>query len=172
MKEPALGFVVIRRSTGFTQLANHILLNPNITCQEFRVYSILCYHAGQDFSCFIRQKIIAKEAGVSTRQIQRAVRGLEKKGLLSRLRRGLNRCNIYYINEMPHVTLANTAKNEADTTNMSHQDTTNMSHPVIKKTVGNNKDGGLKKFIDVKRRKLLGDGYEAGKTESTGKPVK
>lgn len=72
------------------------LNKSKVSNTAFRVYTILrsfCF--GKKYFAFPGQKRLAEEIGVTVRTIQNAINELISKGLISKIRRGLNKTNIY-----------------------------------------------------------------------------
>ena len=85
----------------FTQIANNIIQNTNLSVYEKMIYIVLCSHANQNKGCFPSYKTIATEACCSERQAKIIIKQLENKGYILVTRRknkkGKNQSNIYEI---------------------------------------------------------------------------
>jgi len=82
---------------GFSQIPNIILRNPSLTGNEKCVYCLLLSYAWQDKECFPGQDTLATDMGISRVSINQLLHKLRKKRLISWKRRGLGKCNIYFI---------------------------------------------------------------------------
>jgi len=86
---------------GFGVAPFSILRNPKIPNVLKPLYLNILSYAWYNAKCFPGQETLAEELGVSGRTIRKYLAELEKIGLVSCKRRGLNKTNIYYLNEIP-----------------------------------------------------------------------
>ena len=80
---------------GFTQVPNFILKNKNLTVGEKMTFAMFLSYTWHNDYCFPGQEKLADDIGVARRSVSTFVKGLEKKGFLTILRRGLGKTNIY-----------------------------------------------------------------------------
>ena len=83
-------------SRGYTVIDNW-LFDTDLTIYEKIVYIVLKRAAGQANRAYPRVVTIARQAAVSTRTVQRALRGLSKKRLIHCLKDQPGRPNIYFL---------------------------------------------------------------------------
>ena len=58
------------------------LLKSDLSTYERMVYVVLCSYASREGECFPSLETVASGSGCSVRQVQRALRGLEEKGII------------------------------------------------------------------------------------------
>lgn len=83
--------------SGFTQIPNRIIDNPNISLGGKCVYIKLLSYAWDKKKCFPGQETMAKDLGTSIKTIQRKLEELKEMRLITWQQRGLNKTNIYFI---------------------------------------------------------------------------
>src|SRR3954453_12273128 len=84
-------------SGGFTQVPNFLLKDPKISANAKVVYSMLLSYAWNNDRVFPGQERMAKDLGLSTPTISRAIHELEEYDLLEIERRGQGKTNIYIL---------------------------------------------------------------------------
>ena len=77
--------------------------NKEVSLGAKVVYGRLCQHAGKNGDCFPKQKTLAKECGMSVRQISRYLGELKRLELIDIWRYGKKRSNRYKFLEHPWV---------------------------------------------------------------------
>lgn len=82
---------------GFTIVPNCVLLNPSLSANATRLFSVLAHFAGKSANCWPGQERLAATLGVSERTIRDARKELEGEGLVRTQRRGMGRTNIYVL---------------------------------------------------------------------------
>jgi len=87
-------------SHGFTQIPNMVLRDPTLSCNAKVLYMLLLSYAWQDKECFPGQSRLAGGMGCTQRTITRTLAELKKRKLISWDRRGLCKCNVYYIERL------------------------------------------------------------------------
>jgi DNA-binding transcriptional regulator LsrR (DeoR family) len=92
---------LLNKKTSFTMIENCVLRNPLISRNARLIYGILVsYSYGKD-TVFPGQERIAAELGLSERVVRDILNELRGAGLISWIQRGLNKPNIYTIEEIP-----------------------------------------------------------------------
>ena len=90
------GFFVNKRLTkqtmikGFTKVPNLIIQDPALTCQDFRVLSVLIFHSFGKKWCNPSHETIAREANISINGVKRGLRKAKKLGYIDWERTGLS----------------------------------------------------------------------------------
>lgn len=82
---------------GFTAVPNFILENDKLTMGAKLTYAMLLKYAREDDACFPGQERLAKDMGSGPRSVVRYIAELEKCELISIVRRGQGRSNIYTV---------------------------------------------------------------------------
>jgi len=83
---------------GYTVLPNAIIICPELTDREFRVFSTLLMHVRQSATYTIRQRILGKELKKHEKTIGIIIRSLEKKGHIVKIRGGRGHADTYFLN--------------------------------------------------------------------------
>ena len=91
---------------GFTIIANGTLANSKVSISARLLYTLLLRRAFGKGETFPGQNTLARELGVSTRQVRNLLKELETLAWLKTTRRGQGKTNVYYLNFLPN--------NEAD----------------------------------------------------------
>lgn len=73
---------------GFSKIPNTIIQDPGLSCQDFRVLSILIFHSFGKYWCNPSHRTIMKEAGISLAGVKRGLRKAQKLGYISWKRTG------------------------------------------------------------------------------------
>jgi hypothetical protein len=84
-------------SNGFTQVPNFILKNPEISVGAKVAYAMFLSYAWHNDSCFPGQDRLAEDMGMSRSRVTEFVGELEKAELITILRRGQGKTNLYTI---------------------------------------------------------------------------
>ena len=82
---------------GFTQVPNFILKDPKLSLGAKVTYAMCLSYAWHNDSCFPGQERLAQDMGMSRSRVTEFVSELEKSGLITILRRGQGRTNLYTI---------------------------------------------------------------------------
>ncbi len=85
---------------GFTQIPNVILKDATLSANAVRLYILLLSYAWQEKECFPGQDRLAADMGCNRTTINRNLSELKKRKLITWERRGLCKCNIYYIERL------------------------------------------------------------------------
>ena len=67
---------------GFSKIPNVIIQDPGLTCQDFRVLSVLIFHSFYKNWCNPSHGTIAREANISTTAVKRGLRKAKKLGYI------------------------------------------------------------------------------------------
>ena len=82
---------------GFAQVPVVILQHKELSDTAKLVYAMMLYYAWHKNYCFPGQARLAKDLGVTSRTIIRAIRNLEESNILETRKRGLGKTNIYIL---------------------------------------------------------------------------
>ncbi len=82
---------------GFTQVPNFILKNPNLSLGAKVTYAMFLSYAWHNEYCFPGQERLADDMGMSRSRVTEYVTELEKAQLISIMRRGQGKTNLYTI---------------------------------------------------------------------------
>ena len=82
---------------GFTMVPNFVLETKKLKSFSKLVYSILLRRAQDKENCWPGQESIAKDAGISLRQVTNAIKELSEKKYITVIRRGHTKTNIYVL---------------------------------------------------------------------------
>lgn len=82
---------------GFAALPYMVLKDTALSIGARLTYAVLLMYAWQDQSCFAGQGKMAKDIGISDRQLRDYLRELEEHKYIRIKRQGLNKPNLYYI---------------------------------------------------------------------------
>ena len=85
---------------GFTQIPNIVLKDQSLSVYAKMLYCLLLAYAWQDKECFPGQERLAGDIGCKRLTITRTLAELKERRLISWTRRGLGKCNIYYIERL------------------------------------------------------------------------
>lgn len=85
-------------ASGYTQIPNAVLINPDLSDAAKVAYAILLSYAWQNDFCFPGQEKMGERWGKSERSVRTALKELEAAGYLNIKRQGLGRVNIYELN--------------------------------------------------------------------------
>jgi hypothetical protein len=83
---------------GFTQVPNFILKSKTLSAGDKLTMAMILSYAWHNDSCFPGQARLAEDMGVDERSVRRHIKTLQTEGLLSIVRRGLGKTNIYELN--------------------------------------------------------------------------
>jgi len=108
---------------GFTQIPNQVLRDGRLAPGDKILYALLLSYAWQQSFCYPGQKRLADDMNCDSRTIRRHLAALEEVGLVSEMRRGLSKTNVYVLEPL-HL-----AYPEADRTELSAQEGTILSAP-------------------------------------------
>lgn len=81
----------------FAMIPNDTLRDSSLSLQARALYGILVSYAWQDGFTFVGQETLAKDAGLSSRQVRSYIKELVGKKLIDTKRRGMNTTNLYMI---------------------------------------------------------------------------
>jgi hypothetical protein len=83
---------------GFTQVPNFILKSKTLSAGDKLAMAMILSYMWHNDSCFPGQARLAEDMGVDERSVRRHVKALQAAGLLTIVRRGLGKTNIYELN--------------------------------------------------------------------------
>ena len=83
---------------GFTQVPNFILKSKTLSAGDKLAMAMILSYMWHNNSCFPGQARLAEDMGVDERSVRRHVKALQAEGLLTIVRRGLGKTNIYELN--------------------------------------------------------------------------
>ena len=112
---------------GFAALPYIVLRDTRLSVGARLSYAVLLSYAWQEASCFAGQGKMAKDMGISERQLRRYLHDLHDAGYIDIRQQGLNKPNLYYIRDVRTKLKrkkAKSGKSEADRTPVSGQDRT------------------------------------------------
>jgi Helix-turn-helix domain len=82
---------------GFTQVPNFILKDPEISVGAKVVYAMFLSYAWHNDSCFPGQERLAQDMGLTRVRVTQLTAELERAGLVTIMRRGQGKTNLYTI---------------------------------------------------------------------------
>lgn len=100
MTEKTVQFEDAVEQQGFVQLPRAVLLNKEISHGAKLLWAVLAGFAWQDECCYPGQQRIADDLGVSIRTMRTWLRELEKAELVTVIRRGLKKTNLYLLRKV------------------------------------------------------------------------
>ena len=86
---------------GFTQVPNFILKSKKLSAGDKLAFAMLLSYAWQNDFCFPGQETLAEDLGLSDRSVRTHIKSLQAIGLLSIVRRGQGKTNIYELDLKP-----------------------------------------------------------------------
>jgi DNA-binding MarR family transcriptional regulator len=86
---------------GFTQVPNFLLKSNKLSAGDKLAFAMLLSYAWQKDFCFPGQKSLAEDMGLHETNVRKHLKSLEAHGLLTVMRRGQGRTNIYTLNLKP-----------------------------------------------------------------------
>ena len=86
---------------GFTQVPNFLLQSKKLNAGDKITYAMLLSYAWQKDFCFPGQSTLADDLGMHETNVRKHLKALEASGLLTIIRRGQGRTNIYELNLKP-----------------------------------------------------------------------
>jgi AraC-like DNA-binding protein len=110
---------------GFAALPYLVLRDTRLSVGARLAYAVLLSYAWQEEACFAGQQKMAKDMGVSERQLRRYLQELEDAAYVRIKRQGLNKPNLYYILEVR--TKLKRRRFKPDRTRVSDQERTSRS---------------------------------------------
>lgn len=117
----------------YTRINNDIL-NAAISPNEHRVYAILCSFAyGKKKTCFPGLQKISEKMGRSIRTVQRTIKKLADRGLITVTRRGNTKTNFYTIHDKieDKVEVVSTTSDNSNNTDVSETITGEVTNQAI-----------------------------------------
>lgn len=78
---------------GFTQIHNAIICDPKLSCEAYRILSVIIFHNMKNSTCWPSYETISEETGLSRMSVYRHLKELFKLHYLSWKRTG--KSNIY-----------------------------------------------------------------------------
>jgi DNA-binding transcriptional ArsR family regulator len=86
---------------GFTQVPNFLLKSKKLSSGDKLAFAMLLSYAWQNDFCFPGQKRLGDDMGLHETNVRRHLKSLQANGLLSIVRRGQGKTNIYELNLKP-----------------------------------------------------------------------
>src|SRR5208282_3063819 len=86
---------------GFTMLPNFVLKSPRLNAGDKMTFAMLLSYAWQNDFCFPGQTRLAADLGLHETNVRKHLKSLQARGLLSIVRRGQGKTNIYELNLKP-----------------------------------------------------------------------
>lgn len=81
---------------GFTKVPNAIILDPALSCQDFRILAVLNFHSKSKIECWPSHKTIRIEANCYLAGVKRSLKKLKELGYVSWTR--TKSTNVYTLN--------------------------------------------------------------------------
>jgi hypothetical protein len=88
--------------SGFTQVPNFILKQPDLSVGAKLTYAMFLSYAWHNESCFPGQERLAKDIGLSRSRVTEFIGELRQAGFITIFRRGLGKTNTYRIHFRVH----------------------------------------------------------------------
>lgn len=86
---------------GFTQVPNFLLKSKKLSSGDKLAFAMLLSYAWQNDHCFPGQKRLGDDMGLHETNVRRHLKSLQAHGLLTIVRRGQGKTNIYELNLKP-----------------------------------------------------------------------
>jgi biotin operon repressor len=86
---------------GFTQVPNFLLKSKKLSSGDKLAFAMLLSYAWQNDYCFPGQKRLGEDMGLHETNVRRHLKSLQAHGLLTIVRRGQGKTNVYELNLKP-----------------------------------------------------------------------
>jgi biotin operon repressor len=86
---------------GFTQVPNFLLKSVRLSAGDKLAFAMLLSYAWQNDFCFPGQRRLGEDMGLHETNVRKHLKALEAAGLLTIVRRGQGKTNIYELNLKP-----------------------------------------------------------------------
>ena len=86
---------------GFTQVPNFLLRSKKLSAGDKMTFAMLLSYAWQNDYCFPGQIRLAHDLGVHETNVRKHLKSLQANGLLTIVRRGQGKTNVYQLNLKP-----------------------------------------------------------------------
>jgi biotin operon repressor len=86
---------------GFTQVPNFLLKSRKLSSGDKLAFAMLLSYAWQNDFCFPGQKRLGEDMGLHETNVRRHLKSLQAHGLLTIVRRGQGKTNVYELNLKP-----------------------------------------------------------------------
>jgi DNA-binding MarR family transcriptional regulator len=86
---------------GFTQVPNFLLKSKKLSSGDKLAFAMLLSYAWQNDYCFPGQKRLGEDMGLHETNVRRHLKSLQGLGLLTIVRRGQGKTNVYELNLKP-----------------------------------------------------------------------
>jgi DNA-binding MarR family transcriptional regulator len=86
---------------GFTQVPNFLLKSDKLSAGDKLAFAMLLSYAWQNDYCFPGQRRLGEDMGLHETNVRKHLKALEANGLLSIIRRGQGKTNVYELNLKP-----------------------------------------------------------------------
>jgi DNA-binding transcriptional ArsR family regulator len=86
---------------GFTQVPNFLLKSKHLTAGDKITFAMLLSYAWQNDFCFPGQTKLATDLGLHETNVRKHLKSLQTNGMLTIIRRGQGKTNIYELNFKP-----------------------------------------------------------------------
>lgn len=91
----------VASAMGFTQVPNFLLKSRKLSAGDKLAFAMLLSYAWQNDYCFPGQKLLAEDMGLHETNVRKHLKALQANGLLTIVRRGQGKTNIYELNLKP-----------------------------------------------------------------------
>src|SRR5216684_4830249 len=86
---------------GFTQVPNFILKSKKLSAGDKMTFAMLLSYAWQNDYCFPGQVRLGQDLGLHETNVRKHLKSLQANGLLTVVRRGQGKTNVYTLNLKP-----------------------------------------------------------------------
>jgi biotin operon repressor len=86
---------------GFTQVPNFLLKSKKLSSGDKLAFAMLLSYAWQNDYCFPGQKRLGEDMGLHETNVRRHLKSLQAHGLLTIVRRGQGKTNVYELSLKP-----------------------------------------------------------------------
>src|SRR5258707_11556920 len=86
---------------GFTQVPNFLLKSNKLSSGDKLAFAMLLSYAWQKDYCFPGQRALGEDMGLHETNVRKHLKALQSNGLLTIIRRGQGKTNIYELNLRP-----------------------------------------------------------------------
>jgi biotin operon repressor len=86
---------------GFTQVPNFLLKSKKLSSGDKLAFAMLLSYAWQNDFCFPGQRRLGEDMGLHETNVRRHLKSLQAHGLLTIVRRGQGKTNVYELNLKP-----------------------------------------------------------------------
>lgn len=128
---------------GYTQIANVVMRNPNLSMQAKYLYGLLKSYAWEDPDCHPGIKRLCRDAGVSKDTLAKYMHELRQAKLIEVKRRGRGMTNLYIFKRLARILEGDTGSHQdGDTGSVLEGDTGSHNEDSVNEDSVNNPTGG------------------------------